>query len=100
LLLIHDNHLAYVDALVGYLATNAQTPSGQPLASPSGSFTSMASLLSGLEDETVTIHTNSLSGLIGMNAASLVASIITVEARQAAALALVSGSSALAAARV
>jgi hypothetical protein len=60
----------------------------------------MASLLSGLEDETVTIHTNSLSGLIGMNAASLVASIITVEARQAAALALVSGSSALAAARV
>ena len=100
LLLIHDNHLAYVDALVGYLATNAQTPSGQPLASPSGSFTSMASLLSGLEDETVTFHTNSLSGLIGMNAASLVASIITVEARQAAALALVSGSSALAAARV
>jgi hypothetical protein len=100
LLLIHDNHVAYVDALRGYLATNAQTPTGQPLANPTGSFNSIASLLSGLEDETVNIHTNSLTGLIGMNAAALVASIITVEARQAAALALVSGSSALAAARV
>jgi hypothetical protein len=70
------------------------------LASPSGSFNAIASLLSGLEDETASIHTNSLTGLIGINAASLVASIITVEARQSAALALVSGNSALAAARV
>jgi hypothetical protein len=100
LLLIHNNHVAYVDALRGYLATQAQNPSGQPLASPSGSFRAIASLLSALEDETVTIHTNSLSNLIGINAASLVASIITVEARQSAALALVSGNSALAAARV
>jgi hypothetical protein len=100
LLLIHDNHVAYVDALRGYLATEAQNPSGQPLANPSGSFTAIASVLSGLEDETASIHTNSLAGLIGINAASLVASIITVEARQSAALALVSGNSALAAARV
>ncbi|MTA93623.1 MAG: hypothetical protein F2545_04595 [Actinobacteria bacterium] len=100
LLLIHDNHVAYVDALRGYLATEAQAPSSQPLASPSGSFSSVASLLSGLEDETATIHTNSIAGLVGINAASLIASIITVEARQSAALALVSGVSPQAAARV
>ena len=100
LLLIHDNHVAYVDALRGYLATEAQDPSGQPLATPSGSFAAIAALMSGLEDETATIHTNSIAGLTGINAASLVASIITVEARQAAALALVSGNSALVAARV
>jgi hypothetical protein len=100
LLLIHDNHVAYVDALRGYLATQAQKPSSQPLANPSGSFRAIASLLAGLEDETVSIHTNNLSSLLGINAASLVASIITVEARQSAALALVSGNSALAAARV
>lgn len=100
LLLIHDNHVAYVDALRGYLATNAQNTSGQALGSPSGSFNAVASLLAGLEDETVTIHTNSLSGLFGINAASLIASIITVEARQSAALLLVSGASPQAAARV
>jgi hypothetical protein len=100
LLLIHDNHVAYVDALRGYLATQAQNPSGQALATPSGSFSAIASLLAGLEDETASIHTNSLTSLIGINAASLVASIITVEARQSAALALVSGTSSLAAARV
>ena len=100
LLLIHDHHVAYVDALRGALATDAQNPSGRPLASPSGSFAAIANLLAGLEDETVNIHTNNLSTLIGINAASLVASIITMEARHSAALAIVAGASPAAAARV
>lgn len=100
LLLIHDHHLAYVDALRGYLATEAQKPSGRALASPTGSFSAIATLLAGLEDETVAIHTNSLAGLIGINAASLVASIITMEARHSAALAMVAGVSPQTAARV
>lgn len=100
LLLIHSHHIAYVDALRGYLATEAQNPSGRAIASPSGSFSAIANLLAGLEDETVSIHTNNLAGLIGINAASLVASIITMEARHSAALAIVAGASPQAAARV
>lgn len=100
LLLIHDNHVAYVDALRGYLATEVEKPSGGALANPTGSFASVAAQLSALEDQTVSIHTGNLNSLIGMDAAMLVASIITMEARHAAALALVSGQTPTAAARV
>ena len=100
LLLIHDHHIAYVDALRGYLATDAQTPSGRAIGSPNGTFASIANQLASLEDETVTIHTNNLASLIGINAASLVASIITMEARHSAALSIVAGASPIAAARV
>ena len=100
LLLIHDNHVAYVDALRGYLATEVEKPSGGALANPTGSFASVAAQLSALEDQTVSIHTGNLNTLIGMDAAMLVASIITMEARHAAALALVSGQTPTAAARV
>jgi hypothetical protein len=60
----------------------------------------MAAQLAALENQTVEIHTGILAGLIGLNAATLIASIITVEARQAAALTFVSGSTPLAAAGI
>lgn len=98
LLLIHDHHVAYAQALKGYLGRVAVAGSQAPLASPSGSFSQIASQLANLEDETVSIHTGILAGLKGMNAASLIASIITVEARHSAALEIVGGASPLAAA--
>lgn len=98
LLLIHDHHVAYAQALKGYLGRVAVAGSQSPLASPAGSFTQIAAQMAGLEDETVSIHTGILAGLKGINAASLIASIITVEARHSAALELVSGATPLAAA--
>jgi hypothetical protein len=100
LLVIHGHHVGYAQVLKGYLATNAVAPSSAPLASPSGAFGPMASQLAALENQTVEIHTGILTNLIGMNAATLIASIITVEARQAAALSYVSGSTPLAAAGI
>lgn len=98
LLLVHDHHVAYAQALKGYLATEVATVSGQPLARPSGSVAGMARQLAALEEETVAIHTNNLSTLRGINAAALVASIITVEARHVAALNIIAGTSPIAAA--
>ncbi len=98
MLLIHDHHVAYAQALKGYLGTDAGTPSAQPLAQVGGSVADAARQLAGLEEETVTIHTNSLANLRGINAAMLVASIITVEARHVAALNIVAGTSPIAAA--
>lgn len=98
MLLIHDHHVAYAQALKGYLATDAGTPSTQPLAQPAGSVTEIARQMAGLEEETVTVHTNSLANLRGINAAMLIASIITVEARHVAALNIVAGTSPIAAA--
>lgn len=98
LLLVHDHHVAYAQALKGYLATEAGDASTQPLASPSGGITALASQLAALEEETVTIHTNSLETLRGIDAASLVASIIVVEARHVAALNVIAGTSPIAAA--
>jgi hypothetical protein len=51
-----------------------------------------------LEEETVAMHTNSLETLRGVDAASLVASIIVVEARHIAALNVIAGTSPIAAA--
>ncbi len=98
LLLIHDHHVAYAQALKGYLATEAVAASTQALATPSGSIAAIAGQMATLEEETVTIHTNSLESLRGINAASLVASIITVEARHVAALNVIAGTSPIAAA--
>lgn len=98
LLLIHDHHVAYAQSLKGYLGRVAVAGSQTPLASPSGSFSQIASQLAALEDETVSIHTGILAGVKGINAASLIASIITVEARHSAALELVAGATPLAAA--
>jgi hypothetical protein len=98
LLLIHDHHVAYAQALKGYLATSANSASSQPLAAPAASITAIAQQMASLEEETVAIHTNSLATLRGINAAMLVASIITVEARHVAALNIIGGTSPIAAA--
>lgn len=98
LLLVHDHHVAYAQALKGYLATKAAAASSQPLATPSGGITAMATQLAALEEETVAIHTTSLESLRGLDAASLVASIIVVEARHVAALNVIAGTSPIAAA--
>lgn len=89
--LIHDHHLAYQQALVGFLGPDIADVNGQPLASATGSVTAVAGTLARLEDETVQTHLGILAGLKGTDAASLVASIITVEARHVAALQLVAG---------
>jgi hypothetical protein len=96
LLLVHDHHVAYAQALKGYLGTNASSASTQPLANPSGSVAAMARQLAALEEETVAIHTSYLESLRGINAASLVESIITVEARHVAALNIIAGTSPIA----
>lgn len=89
--LILDHHVAYAQAIHGYLATKVITPSAAPLASPSGSFAQIAVQLASLEDQTTTIHIDSLASIKGLDASTLIASIITVEARHAAALTLVAG---------
>ncbi len=98
LTLVHDHHVAYVEALTGALGTAAADGSTTPLASMSGSTASIAGTLSRLEQETVDAHLSILAGLRGTTAASLVASIITMEARHVAALGIVSGQTPLAAA--
>lgn len=96
--LIHDHHLAYKQALVGFLGPDVADVSPATLAEPNGSVAAVAATLARLEEETVQTHLGILAGLKGTDAASLVASIITVEARHVAALSLVSGTPALAAA--
>jgi len=91
LMLIHDHHLAYVQALKGYLGPKAVDPSTTALATPTGSFENIASALAVLEDQTATMHIDMLGRLKGKEAATLVASIITVVARHSAALSIVSG---------
>lgn len=95
--LILDHHVAYAQALKGYLAVDAKTPSNAPLANPNGSLASIARQLAFLENQTATIHTDTLATISGLDAVSLLASIITVEARHCAALELVAGASPIAA---
>ena len=97
LLLIHDHHLAYVQALKGYLGRDAGAGTGNGQA-VSGNIASIAGQLAGIETTLVTTHTNALNTINGHDAASLIASIITVEARHAAALDIIAGTSPLAAA--
>ena len=98
LTLIHEHHVAYVQALTGFLGTEAEKPSKSPLATPSGSFNAIASQLAAIENATVDIHVNSMARIVGLDAAKLISSIITMEARHAAALAVVSGTAPLTAA--
>lgn len=97
LTLIHDHHLAYVQTFKGYLgrAAVAGTSNGQTV---SGSITSIASQLAAVEKNLVNAHTNALNSINGHDAATIVASIITVEARHAAALDIIAGATPLAAA--
>lgn len=98
LLLIHDHHVAYAQALKGYLAVEAIKPNKAPLASPTGSFAAIANQLAALEDQTAAMHIDSLATIKGLDAAKLLASIVTVEARHAAALQVVAGAAPLTAA--
>lgn len=99
LTLIHDHHVAYQQAINGYLGRHADIPTpASPLASASGNFSSDANQLAALETATMNQHIDALNSLNGMDAATLVASIITMEARHSAALAVVAGSAPLTAA--
>ena len=100
LTLIHDHHVAYVQALAGFLGTDADKPSTTPLSTPTGSFSAIATQLAALENATVDIHVNSLTRIAGLDVTKIIASIITMEARHAAALAVVSGIAPLTAAGV
>jgi polynucleotide 5'-kinase involved in rRNA processing len=73
------------------------TPSSAPLASPTGSIAGIARQLATLEDQTATIHTDAIGVIKGIDAATLLASIVTVESRHAAALELIAGASPIAA---
>ena len=97
LTLILDHHIAYVQAIKGYLGPDAKAAPETPLSNPSGSVKSMAASLAQLEDETATIHTDILAILSGMDGAKIIASIVIVEARHAAALSVFSGLTPLAA---
>ena len=100
LTMLLDHHEAYVDSIKAYLGTDAIAGTEAPLASASGSFAQIASQMATLENDTLTAHTTRLGTLVGLDAAKLIASIITVEARHAAALTLLGGASPLAAAGV
>lgn len=95
--LILDHHVAYAQALTGYLAVDVIAPSNAPLASPTGSVANVARQLATLEDQTASIHTDTIGTIKGLDPAMLLASIVIVETRHAAALELIAGSSPIAA---
>ncbi|MFM9131313.1 MAG: ferritin-like domain-containing protein [Actinomycetota bacterium] len=97
LLTIHGHHIAYVESLSAYLGTEAGTPSGAPLAlTTSGGYSAIAAQLAAHEGATAEAHIAALGRIEGIDAATLVASIITVVARHRAALLVSSGADAAA----
>lgn len=97
LLTIHAHHIAYVESLSAYLGTEAGTPSGAPLAlTTSGGYSAIAAQLAAHEGTTAEAHIAALGKIQGIDAAALVASIITVVARHRAALLVSSGADAAA----
>lgn len=97
LLTIHAHHIAYVESLSAYLGTDAAAPSGAPLAlTTSGGFSAVAAQLAAHEGATAAAHIAALGRIQGIDAAALVASIITVVARHRAALLVSSGADAAA----
>lgn len=89
--LILDHHVAYKQAIEGYLGNAVRSSAAASLAGASGTFSSDANQLAGLETATMNQHIDALNSINGLDAATLIASIITMEARHSAALALVSG---------
>ena len=89
--LIESHHLAYVQAIEGYLGREAVARSGTAAPLTGTGYTSLAVELAAIEGQTVQTHVAALATLKGLNAAALVASIITAEARHRSAL-LVSAS--------
>lgn len=84
--LIKNHHTAYVQAISGYLGRDSVVPAGNASAVPLSNFAAAAPALAALEAAAVSAHIETLRGLQGLDAANLVASIITVGARHQAAL--------------
>ncbi len=94
ILLIHSHHVAYAQSLGGLLgraAINKRNDATYAAFSGNlkGTFTSIASQLADIENGAVARHINSLKQLEGLNGSTLIASIISIESRHAAALASV-----------
>ena len=91
ILLIHSHHVAYAQSLGGLLgraAINKRNDATYAAFSGNlkGTFTSIASQLADIENGAVARHINSLKQLEGLNGSTLIASIISIESRHAAAL--------------
>lgn len=91
--LIESHHKAYVQALSGYLGRKAGATTAPALPVNAGGYATLAPQLARLEAATATTHIDALKSIQGLDAATLVASIITVEARHEAALLVSSGGS-------
>ena len=90
-LLIHSHHVAYAQSLGGLLgraAINKRNDATYAEFSGNlkGTFASIASQLVAIENGAVTRHIDSLNQLEGLNGSTLIASIISIESRHAAAL--------------
>ena len=83
-----EHHKSYAQSLNGLLGKDASNSRNEALYSTyAGQLTSaqaMNRVLQSIENTMVATHTDILSSLEGLDGATLVASIITVEARQAA----------------
>ena len=91
ILLIHSHHVAYAQSLGGLLGRAAINKRNNATYAEfsgnlTGTFTSIASQLVAIENGAVTRHIDSLNQLEGLNGATLIASIISIESRHAAAL--------------
>jgi len=91
ILLIHSHHVAYAQSLGGLLgraAINKRNDATYAEFSGNlkGTFASIASQLVAIENGAVTRHIDSLNQLEGLNGSTLIASIISIESRHAAAL--------------
>ena len=95
------HHRAAAQSLTGLLGRKAPTArnekfyAAQSAKAGEGSAKELATHMASLENALVVTHINVLSQLRGIDGASLVASIIPIEARQAAVLVQMSGSSSL-----
>lgn len=91
ILLIHSHHVAYAQSLGGLLGRAAINKRNNDTYAEfsgnlKGTFASIASQLVAIENGAVTRHIDSLNQLEGLNGATLIASIISIESRHAAAL--------------
>lgn len=91
LLYFHSNHIAHVDALKGFLGPAAGPDTASAAVAPTGAFNDIAAQLIGAERETISTHTAALAQIVGLSAASLVASIVPIEARHITVLSIASG---------
>lgn len=91
LLYFHGNHIAHVDALKGFLGPEAGPDNSSAAVTPTGSFNDIAAQLIAAERETANAHSAALAQITGISAASLVASIVPVEARHITVLSIASG---------